>query len=76
MNSSRTAAETLSGVRQDLIAFRQACRDARGFVEQADQDAAAEITLTHKAVERLSEGSSTSLGETANQQAQQSGAGS
>ncbi|NYI43844.1 hypothetical protein BJ993_000924 [Nocardioides aromaticivorans] len=72
----QVTAETLSGVREDLIAFRQACRDARGFVEQADQDAAAEITLTHKAVERLNEGSATSHGESANQQAQQAGVGS
>lgn len=72
----QVTAETLVGVRKDLIAFRQACRDARAFVEQADQDAAVEVTLTQKAVERLDQGSSTSHGESANQHAQQTGAGS
>lgn len=72
----QVTAETLVGVRKDLVAFRQACRDARAFVEQADQDAAVEVALTQRAVERLDQGSSTSHGESANQQAQQTGAGS
>lgn len=67
--------ETLIGVRQDLIAFRKACVDARLFLKRADDDAADEAALTRRAVERLVQGSATNHGEAANTEAQQNGSG-
>lgn len=67
---------TLTGVKKDLEEFRQACTDARMLVQEADQNAAAEVTLTRKAVDRLIEGSASDHADTAHNQAQQSAAGS
>lgn len=67
--------ETLVGVRQDLVAFRKGCVEARLFLQRADDNAADEVALTRKAVERLAQGSATNHAETANAQAQQDGAG-
>ena len=67
--------ETLVGVRQDLVAFRKACIDARLFLKRADDNAADEAALTRKAVDRLAQGSATNHAETANTQAQQNGIG-
>lgn len=67
--------ETLVGVRQDLVAFRKGCVEARLFLQRADDNAADEAALTRKAVDRLAQGSATNHAETANTQAQQNGSG-
>ncbi|HWJ68256.1 MAG TPA: hypothetical protein VNT31_16400 [Nocardioides sp.] len=67
----KVTAATLKGVKQDLIAFRDACTLARGDVQQADDDAAVEVALTRQAVERLTEASTSNHAETANHTAQQ-----
>ncbi|HVK27329.1 MAG TPA: hypothetical protein VM575_03255 [Nocardioides sp.] len=67
--------ETLVGVRADLVAFRKGCADARLFLQRADDNAADEAALTRKAVDRLTQGSSTNHAETANTQARQNGSG-
>lgn len=67
---------TLTGVKKDLEEFRQACTDARMFVQEADRNAADQVILTRKAVDRLVQGSASDHGDTANNQAQQSGVGS
>lgn len=67
--------ETLIGVRQDLVAFRKGCVEARLFLQRADDNAADEAALTRKAVDRLAAGSSTNHADTANAQAQQNGSG-
>lgn len=66
---------TLIGVKQDLEAFREACSDARALVQEADRRAADEAILTRRAVDRLLEGSESDHGNSANDQAQQSGTG-
>lgn len=71
----RVTYETLFGVRKDLIAFRTACAEARTFLQKADENAAEEAALTLKAVNRLVDGSTSSEGEAANNQAQQNGSG-
>lgn len=69
-------AATLTGVKQDLEAFRQACTDARMLIQEADRRVADEVVLTRRAVDRLLEGSESDHGSTANDQAQQNAAGS
>lgn len=68
--------ETLKGVQLDLETFRSACAEARSLVQTADDNAAVEILLTRRAVDRLLEGSASDHGEDANTQAQQNASGS
>jgi hypothetical protein len=46
--------DTLIGVRKDLRAYQQACRDARRFMEDADLTAAGDLAAIRNAVQALS----------------------
>lgn len=64
-------ADTLKGVRKDLRAFQDACREARKVIAGADQDAADRLHVSQVAVESLTTGSWSNWGERSHEQAQQ-----
>lgn len=64
-------ADTLKGVRKDLRAFQDACRDARKVIAGADQGAADQLQVTQVAVDSLTAGSWSDWGERSHEQAQQ-----
>lgn len=62
--------DTLIGVREDLQAYQQACRDARKFLEDADLTAAGDLGAIRSAVEALANSSGSDHGNKAYSQAQ------
>lgn len=63
--------KTLRGVKEDLVSFQEACRNAKQQIITADEDAADQHNRTRSAVEVLAAGSSTHQGRYEHQQAQQ-----
>ena len=62
--------DTLIGVRKDLRAYQQACRDARRFMEDADLTAAGDLTAIRNAVDALAGSARSDHGNQAYTQAQ------
>ncbi|CAN5425908.1 hypothetical protein BH09ACT12_BH09ACT12_11780 [soil metagenome] len=64
-------AKTLSGIKDDLLAFQQACRDAKDEIIGADESSADRMRITQTAVEALEDGSQSREGLHNHHQAQQ-----
>ncbi|CAN5417271.1 hypothetical protein BH10ACT3_BH10ACT3_19490 [soil metagenome] len=64
-------AKTLSGIKDDLLAFQQACRDAKNEIIGADENSADRMRITQPAVEALEDGSQSREGLHDHHQAQQ-----
>lgn len=63
--------KTLRGLKEDLVAFQEACRTAKQQIIVADEDAAEQHNRTRAAVEVLEAGSSNNQGRYEHRQAQQ-----
>lgn len=63
--------DTLEGVKKDLVAFQQACRDAKQAIVDADGESADRMRVAQAAVERLAVGAHSNEGEHAYDNAQQ-----
>lgn len=63
--------KTLSGVKEDLLAFQQACRDAKNEIVAADDSSAERMRIAQVAVETLASGSTSRRGQRDHREAQQ-----
>lgn len=63
--------KTLRGVKEDLIAFQDSCREAVKEIKRADEESAAQMQAAQSAVEVLSTGALTDKGAEAHHQARQ-----
>lgn len=63
--------KTLRGIKEDLLSFQQACRDAKNEIIAADDETAGRMRATQSAVDVLEDGSRSRRGERDHREAQQ-----